>query len=85
VSFAIKENGADAVGDEPVWSEGKVIGWITSGGYAHHLGRSLALGYVPAALAEEGADFEVEILGERRPAKLALAPPFDPQGRRMRS
>jgi dimethylglycine dehydrogenase len=85
VSFAIEANGADAVGDEPVWHSGKVIGWITSGGYAHHLRRSLALGYIPAALAEESAGFEVEILGERRPAELALAPAFDPQGRRMRS
>ena len=85
VSFAIEDNGADAVGDEPVWHKGKVIGWITSGGYAHYLRRSLALGYIPASLAEESAGFEVEILGERRPAKLALAPPFDPQGRRMRS
>ncbi|HUI16388.1 MAG TPA: FAD-dependent oxidoreductase [Alphaproteobacteria bacterium] len=85
VSFAIEDDGADAVGDEPVWHEGKVIGWITSGGYAHHLRRSLALGYIPAALAGESDGFEVEILGERRPAALALAPPFDPQGVRMRS
>jgi len=84
-TFTIEANGADAAGDEPVSSEGKVVGWITSGGYAHHLGRSLALGYVPAALAEEGAGFEVEILGERRPAKLTLEPPFDPRGLRMRS
>ena len=85
VSFAIEDDGADAVGDEPVWHEGKVIGWITSGGYAHHLRRSLALGYIPAALAGESDGFEVEILGERRPAALALAAPFDPQGVRMRS
>ena len=85
VGFAIEDNGADAVGDEPVWHRGKVIGWITSGGYAHHLRRSLALGYIPASLAGASDDFEVEILGERRPAEPALAPPFDPQGLRMRS
>jgi dimethylglycine dehydrogenase len=85
VGFAVEDNGADAVGDEPVWHDGRVVGWITSGGFAHHLGKSLALGYIPAALAAAEGGFEVEVLGERRPAKLARAPHFDPQGRRMRS
>ncbi|HKO07590.1 MAG TPA: FAD-dependent oxidoreductase [Alphaproteobacteria bacterium] len=85
VGFAVEDNGADALGDEPVWHDGRVVGWITSGGFAHHLGKSLALGYIPAALEAAEDGFEVEILGERRPAKLARAPHFDPQGRRMRS
>ncbi|MFI4986466.1 MAG: glycine cleavage T C-terminal barrel domain-containing protein, partial [Alphaproteobacteria bacterium] len=83
--FAVADNGADAIGDEPVWHEGKVVGWITSGGYAHHLAKSLALGYVPAPLAAADGGFEIEILGERRPAKLVPRPLFDPQGERMRS
>src|SRR5690349_602291 len=32
--------------------EWSVVGWVTSGGYAHYVGKSLAQGYVPAALAE---------------------------------
>lgn len=65
----------------------RVVGWVTSGGFGHHVGLSLAQGYLPAALATRtGPDlFEVEILGQRRPARIALDPPFDPQGRRMRS
>ncbi len=85
VAFTVEDNGADAMGDEPVWHAGKVVGWITSGGYAHHVAKSLALGYVPAALAEADGSFEIEILGERRPAELAREPLFDPQGRSMRS
>ena len=26
---------ADVIGDEPVWHDGTVVGWITSGGYGH--------------------------------------------------
>ncbi len=45
---------------------------------------SIALGYVPAELAEPDARFEVEILGGRRPARLIAAPLVDPAGTRMR-
>ncbi len=65
----------------------RVVGWVTSGGYGHHVGLSLAQGYLPAALAnrcEEGL-LKVEIMGKRLPARIALDPPFDPEGRRMRS
>ena len=64
----------------------RVVGWVTSGGYAHGVGLSMAQGYVPAALAERGEDglFAVEIMGDRCPARLALVPPFDPDGGRMR-
>ncbi len=47
VTFAIDAGDADAIGDEPVWHDGKVVGWVTSGGYGHGVGRSLALAYVP--------------------------------------
>ncbi len=76
---------ADAIGDEPIWHGGEVVGWITSGDYAHHSGCSLALGYVPNALAQATSGFEIEILGVRRPATRLEQPPFDPTGARMRS
>ena len=85
------EEPADVIGDEPIWHDGQVVGWVTSGAYAHHSGLSLALGYVPAALAEPGAassdhgGFEVEIIGHRCPAHLQPEPAFDPQGLRMRT
>jgi dimethylglycine dehydrogenase len=75
---------ADVIGDEPIWHQGEVVGWVTSGAYAHYSQRSLALGYVPAPLAQPGAEFEVEIIGHRRPARLLTEPVFDPAGRCMR-
>ncbi len=86
VTFVVDATDADVVGDEPIWHDGKVIGWVTSGGYGHYVERSLAQGYVPRSLAVDtgpGA-FEIEILGERRAATIAPEPLFDPQGRRMR-
>jgi dimethylglycine dehydrogenase len=86
VTLVVDDDGVDVMGDEPVWRDGEVIGWVTSGGYAHYAGKSIALAYVPAAHADvdgEGA-FEVEILGDRRPASLARQPILDPEGARMR-
>ncbi|HEY2809512.1 MAG TPA: FAD-dependent oxidoreductase [Steroidobacteraceae bacterium] len=87
VSFAVEATDADVLGDEPIWHDGKVIGWVTSGGYGHYVGRSLAQGYVPKALAGQTAAgrFEIEILGERRKATILAAPLFDPEGARMRA
>ncbi|MEZ5811156.1 MAG: FAD-dependent oxidoreductase [Rhizobiaceae bacterium] len=65
----------------------RVVGWVTSGGYAHFVGHSMAQGYVPAELAgdESAGMFEIEILGRRRPARVNIDPPFDPAGEKMRS
>jgi dimethylglycine dehydrogenase len=65
----------------------RVVGWITSGGYAHHVRLSMAQGYVPSALAGETGEgmFEIEILGKRRPARILAEPPFDPSGEKMRA
>jgi dimethylglycine dehydrogenase len=76
----------DVLGDEPIWIGGKVVGWVTSGGYGHCVGQSLAQGYIPTELAGElgqGA-FEIEIIGEMRKATINVDPPFDPEGKRMR-
>jgi len=72
--------------DPQVEGDWRVVGWVTSGGYGHYVKSSMAQGYVPWGLAENGDEgfFEIEILGERRKARIALEPPFDPKGERMR-
>ena len=67
--------------------EWSVVGWVTSGGYAHHVGKSMAQCYVPAELAGDESEglFEIEILGHRRPARINVDPPFDPAGEKMRA
>ena len=76
---------ADAIGDEPIWHDGAVIGWVTSGGYGHTIGKSLAMGYVNNAVASAVSGFEVELIGERRPARRLAEPAVDPKGLRMRT
>ena len=86
IALRVEAGDADVIGDEPIWVDGGVKGWVTSGGFAHASGASVALGYVEAGLADAAdAPFEVEIIGERRTATPLAEPLFDPAGERMRA
>ncbi len=84
VNMIVDANDADVTAWEPIWLNGSVQGFCTSGGYSHHTGKSLAMGFLPADRATDGTQVEIEILGERRPAAVHMAPLFDPDGTRMR-
>ena len=85
ITLDVDARDADASGDEPIWHKDEVVGWVTSGGYGHSIGKSIALGYVNNNVASETTGFAVELLGERRAAVRLVEPAFDPQGQRMRA
>ena len=84
VTLVVAAGDADVWADEPIWNEGTVVGMVTSGGYAHFAEKSVAIGFVPTEMIAPGAAFEIEILGEMRPATLITEPLFDPKGERLR-
>jgi dimethylglycine dehydrogenase len=83
-TFIVDAADADVWADEPIWVNDKVVGFVTSGGYAHYVQKSVAYGFLPVELIREGAEVEIEILGDRRRATLYTEPLFDPNGERMR-
>lgn len=85
VTFHVDAADADALGDEPIWHDGKVVGWVTSGAYGFRAESSIALGYVPVELASAESGFEIEIIGDRRKATRRSTAPIDAPGARMRS
>ena len=85
ITLDVDANDADAIGDEPIYHAGKVVGWVTSGGYGHSVGKSLAMGYVNNDVADQTSDFAVELMGEVRGAVRLAEPAFDPSGARMRT
>jgi len=84
VVMEVADAEAEVVGYESIMRDGAAIGYVTSGAYGHCVGKSLAAGYVPATLAQEGARFEIDILGEMRAATVHLEPLYDPKGLRLR-
>ena len=83
-TFVVDADDADVWSDEPIWKDGAVVGFVTSGGYAHYCEKSVALGFLPSEMITPGCEVEIEILGELRKARMIDEPLFDPQGERMR-
>jgi dimethylglycine dehydrogenase len=78
--------GADteAIGYESILKDGAAVGYVTSAAFGHCIGKSLAAGYVPTALARAGESFQIDIFGEPRVATVRLQPLYDPEGLRLR-
>ena len=74
VIFEVDARDADVVAYEPVFINGTVQGFCTSGGYSHHAEKSIAFALVPRAEATDDLQAEIEILGQLRPAKRLLEP-----------
>ncbi|MFK7941603.1 MAG: FAD-dependent oxidoreductase, partial [Paracoccaceae bacterium] len=83
-AFRVASKDADVIGDEPIWLNGNVVGWVVSGGYAHGSEQSMAMGYIPKEHEGAEAGWEIELLGERLGAEIQHAPIWDANASRMR-
>ncbi len=75
---------ADALGNNPLFLDGEMIGRATSGNYGFRLEQSLALGMVEPSLAVEGKVLEIDILGARYACRVIPESPYDPENQRLR-
>ena len=75
-------NDADALGNEPLYREGEMIGRATADAYGHHVGKSLAVGYVKTGMGS--GVLEIEFLGSRYAATVIAESPYDPQNKSLR-
>ncbi len=76
--------------NEPIYCEGKQVGYLTSGNYGHALGAAVGMGYVPRAAGEtlgdlEAKKYEIDVAGKRIPATASCKPLYDPQSVRVRT
>lgn len=76
---------ADARGSEGIYKNGELIGRATSGGFGFRVNKSLALGMVLSNYAIEGAELEIEILGQRHRAIVIPESAFDAENLALRS
>lgn len=82
--FDIDAAEADAYSGEPIYRDGELVGYVTSGGYGYRVGKSVAIGYLSPEHHQPGESFEIEIIGERRRAVMTDGAPYDPAGKRCR-
>ncbi len=84
VTLTIDALDADASGYEPVWRDGRKTGFVTSGGYGHTIGKSLAMALVAPESAAVGTELSVHVVGVERRARVIAPSPYDPAGKAMR-
>jgi glycine cleavage system aminomethyltransferase T len=85
VSLALGDAYVPATGDA-ILRDGSQVGAVTSAAYGYTVGMSLALGYLPSVLANEGGRLEIRDQGGGlHPASVGPRSPYDPQGIRLRS
>ena len=84
VTLEIDADGADASGYEPIWQGDQRVGFVTSGGYGHHTGKSLAMGLLNTQVNEGDEPLMVDVVGQRRGVVTLKEPAWDPAGERMR-
>jgi dimethylglycine dehydrogenase len=75
---------ADALGNNALTKDDKIIGRATGGNFGFRVGKSLALGMVVPEFANTGTELEIEILGKNYPARVIDDSPFDPGNERLR-
>jgi len=84
VTLEVDAEDADAGGFEPIWKDGRRVGFVTSGGYGHTIGRSLAMAMLDRDSAAEGTELTTHLVGAERAARVIAPSPYDPEGRAMR-
>jgi len=83
-TLEIDASDADVSGYEPVWHNGRRVGYVTSGGYGHTVKKSLGLALIDRACAVPGTELAVHIVGQERKARVIPASPRDPENKAMR-
>ena len=84
VTLEVDAPDADASGYEPVWKDGRRVGFVTSGGYGHHVGKSLAMALIDVEHAQTGEELHTHVVGVERGARIIESSPYDPSGTAMR-
>ncbi len=85
VALEVDNDVAAAHTGDPIWSGRRLVGVVTSGGYGHHTGTNIALGYVEPGHASPGTALDITIIGVSSPAVVQVEPMFDPGNERPRA
>ena len=76
---------ADALGNNPIYSNNELIGRATSGGFGHRLNKSIALAMVNPNFNVVGQKLEINILGKNYECVVISESPYDPENKKIKS
>jgi len=88
VQFLLQDREPLLYHNEPILRDGKIVSYLSSGNYGHHLGAAVGLGYVPCegetASQLLASTYEIEIAGKLFAAKASLKPLYDAKSERVK-
>jgi 4-methylaminobutanoate oxidase (formaldehyde-forming) len=87
--FTVDDPDVVLLGRETIRRDGERVGWLTSGGFGHTIGKPIGYGYVRSAAGVDPAwlaagRYELEVATQRVPATLHLRPLYDPAMTRVK-
>jgi len=88
--FVVDDPDAVLVGRETILRDGRPVGYLTSGGFGYTVGRPIGFGYVrnETGVTEEflaAGTYQLVVANETVPARLAMAPLYDPAAARVKA
>jgi 4-methylaminobutanoate oxidase (formaldehyde-forming) len=87
--FTVDDPEIVLLGRETIYRNGERVGWLTSGGFGHTVGKGIGIGYVRNVAGVDrdflvSGDYELDVASERVPAKLSLQAAYDPKSERVK-
>ncbi|MEH6547719.1 MAG: FAD-dependent oxidoreductase, partial [Sneathiella sp.] len=87
--FTVDDRDIVILGRETIYRNGERVGWLSSGGYGHTVGKSIGIGYVRHL---EGVDdefilngsYELDVAQKRVPCNVHIKALYDPASRRVK-
>jgi dimethylglycine dehydrogenase len=76
---------SDVRGSEPIYSNGKLAGRATNGGFGWRVNKSLGLGMVKPEFSALGTELEIKILDKMFKASVIAESPYDQDNLRLRA
>jgi dimethylglycine dehydrogenase len=85
IPLIVETNDIDVTNNEAVMNGDQSIGYVTSGGFAHFVNKSVAFTFVDQKGIKSENKIQVEINGDLFNCSIIKEPLYDPSGQKMRS
>ena len=81
-TFTVDDPNVVLIGRETIYRNNQRVGWLSSGGFGHSIGKPIGMGYVRNAEGVNrdyllAGEYSLEVASERVPCELHLAPLYD--------
>ena len=81
-TFTVDDPNVVLIGRETIYRNNQRVGWLSSGGFGHSIGKPIGMGYVRFAEGVNreyllAGEYSLEVASERVPCQLHLAPLYD--------